>query len=79
MEILLEPTSNKLLVGSIHIDQRGTVVLATLFNGSEQRHFGIPTVAAAGQKGRQFTTLCPLFKLIIDDSKKTYNTASATL
>nr|GEY92156.1 hypothetical protein [Tanacetum cinerariifolium] len=39
----------------------------------------IPTVAAAGQKGRQFTTPCPLFKLIIDDSKKTYNTASATL
>ncbi|GJR44102.1 retrovirus-related pol polyprotein from transposon TNT 1-94 [Tanacetum coccineum] len=30
MEILLEPTSNKLL---------GTVVLATLFNESEQRHF----------------------------------------
>nr|GEX36623.1 ribonuclease H-like domain-containing protein [Tanacetum cinerariifolium] len=39
----------------------------------------ILTVAAAGQKGRQFTTLCPLFKLIIDDSKKTYNTASVTL
>nr|GEY30318.1 hypothetical protein [Tanacetum cinerariifolium] len=39
----------------------------------------IPTVAAAGQKGRQFTTPCPLFKLIIDDSKKTYNTASTTL
>nr|GEY16080.1 putative reverse transcriptase domain-containing protein [Tanacetum cinerariifolium] len=30
-------------------------------------------------KGRQFTTPCPLFKPIIDDSKKTYNTASATL
>nr|GEX76665.1 retrovirus-related Pol polyprotein from transposon TNT 1-94 [Tanacetum cinerariifolium] len=28
-----------LLTGSIHIDQRGTVVLATLFNGSEQRYF----------------------------------------
>nr|GEZ07932.1 hypothetical protein [Tanacetum cinerariifolium] len=40
---------------------------------------GIPTVAAAGQKGRQFTTPCSLFKLIIDDSKKTYNIASATL
>nr|GEX77228.1 hypothetical protein [Tanacetum cinerariifolium] len=81
MEILLEPTSNKLLVvgfnslvhslralsalrrsglrtastavkpcqgdssefylitSSIYTDQRGTVVLATLFNGSEQRHF----------------------------------------
>nr|GEU73828.1 hypothetical protein [Tanacetum cinerariifolium] len=81
MEILLEPTSNKLLVVgfnslvhslhalsalrrsglrtastaakpcqgdsskfylitcSIHTDQRGTVVLATLFNESEQRHF----------------------------------------
>nr|GEW70108.1 retrovirus-related Pol polyprotein from transposon TNT 1-94 [Tanacetum cinerariifolium] len=39
----------------------------------------IPTVTAAGQKGRQFTTPCPLFKLIIDDSKKTYNTASVTL
>nr|GEX02464.1 hypothetical protein [Tanacetum cinerariifolium] len=44
----------------IYIDQRGTVVLATLFNESEQIHFrpfitnvysaGIPTVAAAGQK-----------------------------
>nr|GEZ59822.1 hypothetical protein [Tanacetum cinerariifolium] len=32
MEILLEPTSNKLLVGSIHIDQRGTVVISTIFN-----------------------------------------------
>nr|GEX46637.1 hypothetical protein [Tanacetum cinerariifolium] len=28
-----------LITGSIHTDQRGTVVLATLFNGSEQRHF----------------------------------------
>nr|GEY81670.1 hypothetical protein [Tanacetum cinerariifolium] len=39
----------------------------------------ISTVAAAGQKGRQFTTRCPLFKLIIDDSKKTFNTTFATL
>nr|GFA58296.1 hypothetical protein [Tanacetum cinerariifolium] len=39
----------------------------------------IPTVAAAGQKGRQFTTPCPLFKLFIDDSKKSFNTTSATL
>nr|GEX15513.1 ribonuclease H-like domain-containing protein [Tanacetum cinerariifolium] len=43
------------------------------------KQFRIPTVAAAGQKGRQFTTPCPLFKLIINDSKKTYNTTSATL
>nr|GEV87002.1 hypothetical protein [Tanacetum cinerariifolium] len=39
---------------SIYTDQQGTVVLATLFNESEQRHFrpfaGIPTVAAAGQR-----------------------------
>nr|GFA58279.1 integrase, catalytic region, zinc finger, CCHC-type, peptidase aspartic, catalytic [Tanacetum cinerariifolium] len=28
-----------LITGRIHNDQRGTVVLATLFNGSEQRHF----------------------------------------
>nr|GEU29277.1 hypothetical protein [Tanacetum cinerariifolium] len=28
-----------LIIGSIHTDQRGSVVLATLFNGSEQRHF----------------------------------------
>nr|GEY48309.1 reverse transcriptase domain-containing protein [Tanacetum cinerariifolium] len=28
-----------LIRGSIYTDQRGTVVLATLFNGSEQRHF----------------------------------------
>nr|GEU73208.1 hypothetical protein [Tanacetum cinerariifolium] len=28
-----------LITGSIHTDQRRTVVLATLFNGSEQRHF----------------------------------------
>nr|GEU79055.1 hypothetical protein [Tanacetum cinerariifolium] len=28
-----------LITGSVHTDQRGTVVLATLFNGSEQRHF----------------------------------------
>nr|GEW17765.1 hypothetical protein [Tanacetum cinerariifolium] len=28
-----------LITGSIHTDQRGTMVLATLFNGSEQRHF----------------------------------------
>nr|GFA28278.1 hypothetical protein [Tanacetum cinerariifolium] len=28
-----------LITGSIHTDQRGTVVLATLFNESEQRHF----------------------------------------
>nr|GEY00716.1 phospholipase-like, aminotransferase-like mobile domain protein [Tanacetum cinerariifolium] len=28
-----------LITGSIHTDQWGTVVLATLFNGSEQRHF----------------------------------------
>nr|GEZ65177.1 retrovirus-related Pol polyprotein from transposon TNT 1-94 [Tanacetum cinerariifolium] len=28
-----------MITGSIHTDQRGTVVLATLFNGSEQRHF----------------------------------------
>nr|GEX99372.1 copia protein [Tanacetum cinerariifolium] len=28
-----------LITGSIHTDQQGTVVLATLFNGSEQRHF----------------------------------------
>nr|GEW78302.1 hypothetical protein [Tanacetum cinerariifolium] len=40
---------------------------------------GIPTVATAGQIGRQFTTPCSLFKLIIVDSKKTYNTDSATL
>nr|GEY41002.1 ribonuclease H-like domain-containing protein [Tanacetum cinerariifolium] len=39
----------------------------------------IPTVAAASQKGRQFTTPCPLFKLIIDDSKKTFNTTFVTL
>nr|GEW81935.1 hypothetical protein [Tanacetum cinerariifolium] len=40
---------------------------------------GTVTVAAAGQKGHQFTTPCPLIKLIIDDSKKTYNTASVTM
>nr|GEV45144.1 retrotransposon protein, putative, Ty1-copia subclass [Tanacetum cinerariifolium] len=28
-----------LITGSIHTDQRGTVVLATVFNGSGQRHF----------------------------------------
>nr|GEY13635.1 hypothetical protein [Tanacetum cinerariifolium] len=28
-----------LITGSIYTDQRGTVVLATLFNGSEQRHY----------------------------------------
>nr|GEZ94181.1 hypothetical protein [Tanacetum cinerariifolium] len=28
-----------LITGSIHTDQRGTMVLTTLFNGSEQRHF----------------------------------------
>nr|GFC64734.1 hypothetical protein [Tanacetum cinerariifolium] len=28
-----------LITGIIYTDQRGTVVLATLFNGSEQRHF----------------------------------------
>nr|GEZ34043.1 hypothetical protein [Tanacetum cinerariifolium] len=28
-----------LITGSIHTDQQRTVVLATLFNGSEQRHF----------------------------------------
>ncbi|GJX08853.1 hypothetical protein Tco_0196785 [Tanacetum coccineum] len=84
MEILQEPTSNKLLVGdilrtasaavkpcqgdssefylitgSIYTDQRGTVVLAILFNESEQRHFRLvianvylesPTVAADGQR-----------------------------
>nr|GEY92085.1 hypothetical protein [Tanacetum cinerariifolium] len=40
---------------------------------------GIPTVTAAGQKGCQFTTPCPLFKLIINDSKKTFNTTFTTL
>nr|GEY04983.1 retrovirus-related Pol polyprotein from transposon TNT 1-94 [Tanacetum cinerariifolium] len=49
-----------LITGSIYTDQRGILVLATLFNGSEQRHFRSfitninlqesPTVAAAGQK-----------------------------
>nr|GFB54550.1 hypothetical protein [Tanacetum cinerariifolium] len=49
-----------LITGSIHTDQRGTVVLATLFNGSEQRHFCAfitninlqesRRLAAAGQK-----------------------------
>nr|GEW42841.1 hypothetical protein [Tanacetum cinerariifolium] len=28
-----------LITGSIYTDQRGTVVLATIFNGSKQRHF----------------------------------------
>nr|GEZ93129.1 hypothetical protein [Tanacetum cinerariifolium] len=28
-----------LITGSIHTDQRGTVILVTLFNGSKQRHF----------------------------------------
>ncbi|GJS50190.1 hypothetical protein Tco_0600311 [Tanacetum coccineum] len=32
MEILLDPTSNKLMVGSIYTDQRGTVVIATIFD-----------------------------------------------
>ncbi|GJS71542.1 hypothetical protein Tco_0704383 [Tanacetum coccineum] len=48
-----------LITGSIYTDKRGTVVLATLFNESEQRHFrlfitnilaGISTVEAAGQR-----------------------------
>nr|GEV28486.1 hypothetical protein [Tanacetum cinerariifolium] len=38
-----------------------------------------PDGCSCWPKGRQFTTPCPLFKLIIDGSKKTYNTASATL
>nr|GEU82166.1 hypothetical protein [Tanacetum cinerariifolium] len=38
-----------------------------------------PDGCSCWPKGRQFTTPCPLFKLIIDDSKKTYNTASVTL
>ncbi|GKB11878.1 hypothetical protein Tco_0845801 [Tanacetum coccineum] len=32
IEILLEPTSNKLMVGSIYTDQRGTVVITTIFD-----------------------------------------------
>nr|GFA08425.1 hypothetical protein [Tanacetum cinerariifolium] len=58
-----------LITGSIHTDQRGTMVLATLFNRSEQRHF------------RSFITNINLqeSRRIIDDSKKTYYTASATL
>nr|GEY11158.1 hypothetical protein [Tanacetum cinerariifolium] len=49
-----------LITSSIYTDQRRTVVLATLFNESKQRHFHSfitninlqesPTVAAAGQK-----------------------------
>nr|GEW73438.1 hypothetical protein [Tanacetum cinerariifolium] len=38
-----------------------------------------PDDCSCWPKGRQFTTPCLLFKLIIDDSKKTYNTTSATL
>lgn len=48
-----------LITGSIYTDQWGTVVLATLFNESEQRHFRLfiancclqelPTVVADGQ------------------------------
>ncbi|GJT32774.1 integrase, catalytic region, zinc finger, CCHC-type containing protein [Tanacetum coccineum] len=49
-----------LITGSTYTDQRRTVVLATLFNESEQRHFRLsitdeyleesPTVAAAGKR-----------------------------
>nr|GEW66490.1 putative reverse transcriptase, RNA-dependent DNA polymerase [Tanacetum cinerariifolium] len=38
-----------------------------------------PDGCSCWPKGRQFTTPCPLFKLIIDDSKKTYNIAYVTL
>ena len=48
-----------LITGSRNTDQRGTVVLATLFNESEQRHFRVfiancclqehPTVTADGK------------------------------
>nr|GEV07944.1 hypothetical protein [Tanacetum cinerariifolium] len=38
-----------------------------------------PDGCSCWPKGHQFTTPCPLFKLIIDDSKNTYNTTSTTL
>nr|GEW08858.1 hypothetical protein [Tanacetum cinerariifolium] len=78
-----------LITGSVHTDQRGTVVLPTLFNGSEQRHFRSfisninlqesRRLQLLAKKRRQFTTPCPLSKLIINDSKNTYNTTFATL
>nr|GEZ29187.1 integrase, catalytic region, zinc finger, CCHC-type, peptidase aspartic, catalytic [Tanacetum cinerariifolium] len=71
------PAQSNSSSNTIALDLPNLLVLNT--GASQSRQHGIPTVAAAGQKGRQFTTLCPLFKLIIDVSKKTFNTTSATL
>nr|GEU92738.1 copia protein [Tanacetum cinerariifolium] len=96
MEILQEPTSNKLLVVGFNSLVHSLRALSALrcsglrtastavkpCQGDSSKCYlitGIPTVAAASQKGRQFITSCPLFKLIIDDSKKTYNTTFVTL
>nr|GEY44076.1 hypothetical protein [Tanacetum cinerariifolium] len=78
-----------LITGSIHTDQRGTVVLATLFNESEQRHFRSFTTNINLQESRRLQLLAKKdvnsqlhahsSKLIINDSKKTYNTTFATL
>nr|GEU51692.1 hypothetical protein [Tanacetum cinerariifolium] len=54
-----------LITGSIHTDQRGTVVLATLFNRSEQRHFrsrgsNLYTISMADMM--KSSPICLLFK-----------------
>nr|GEV25075.1 hypothetical protein [Tanacetum cinerariifolium] len=64
---------------SILLASSYTVKSKAYFKSPTHYPCGISTVAAAGKKGRQFTTPCPLFKLIINDSKKTYNTTFATL
>nr|GFB61183.1 hypothetical protein [Tanacetum cinerariifolium] len=73
MEILQEPTSNKLLVANELTDAfvKPFEVLNNVFEN--------PDGYSCWPKGRQFTTSCPLFKLILDDSKKTYNITSTTL
>ncbi|GJV06411.1 hypothetical protein Tco_1344067 [Tanacetum coccineum] len=43
-----------LITGSIYTDKRGTVVLATLFNESEQRHFRVFITNIYLQESRRF-------------------------
>nr|GEU71004.1 ribonuclease H-like domain-containing protein [Tanacetum cinerariifolium] len=66
-----------LITGSINTDQRRTVVLETLFNESEQRHFRSFITNVYLQESRRLQLLAK--EMSIHNSMLTYNTASITL
>nr|GEW15692.1 hypothetical protein [Tanacetum cinerariifolium] len=80
-----------LIIGSIYTDQQETVVLTTLFNESEQRHFRLFITNVYLQESQRLQLLAKEMSIHNSmltlqthyqgqgDSLKTYNTASATL